>query len=170
MCLWEYPGPCEQGWIVPLEGIYTQKQIDRDNPPHLVEQRTVCYGNTQWGEAPAEHHVIGSVVAVAATAAGDEPGHGHSAEHHPTRTNTEKRVWNVRSPQLWRHKHTPVFSASPSSSRRVAVSVVNQAVAISLPQTHRLLRLIATQQPPQPGEAGRKTHFFGLTGGIKFRL
>lgn len=53
--------------------------------PHLVEQWAVSDGNTQGSEASAKHHVIWSVVTVAATAAGHEPGHRHPAEHHPAR-------------------------------------------------------------------------------------
>lgn len=38
---------------------------------YLVEQWTVCDGNTQGSEAPAQHHVIRSIVAIAATTTGN---------------------------------------------------------------------------------------------------
>lgn len=50
---------------------------------YLVKQRTVCEGNSERGEAPSQHHVVRSVIAVAAAAAGQQPGHGRPAEHHP---------------------------------------------------------------------------------------
>lgn len=56
---------------------------------HLVEERAVCYGNTQRAEAPADHHVIWSVIAVAAATTGEEPGHGRAAEHHPVHVETQ---------------------------------------------------------------------------------
>lgn len=55
---------------------------------HLVEEWTVRYGNTQRGEAPADHHVVWSIIAVAAAAAGQEPGHSRLAEHYPANTQT----------------------------------------------------------------------------------
>ncbi len=39
--------------------------------PYLVEQWTVCDGNTQGSEAPAQHHVIRSIITVAATTTGE---------------------------------------------------------------------------------------------------
>lgn len=61
---------------------------------YLVEQRAVSDGNTQGSEAPAKHHVIWSVIAVAAAAAGHEPRHRRPAEDHSAcgrqnRTETE---------------------------------------------------------------------------------
>lgn len=50
--------------------------------PYLVEQWAVCDGNTQGSEASAKHHVIWSVITVAAAAAGHEPRHRHPAEDH----------------------------------------------------------------------------------------
>lgn len=50
--------------------------------PYLVEKGAVCDGNTQGSEAPANHHVVGGVVTVAAAATGQEPGHRHPAEDH----------------------------------------------------------------------------------------
>lgn len=38
---------------------------------YLVEQWTVCDGDTQGSEAPAQHHVIRSIVTVAATTTGN---------------------------------------------------------------------------------------------------
>lgn len=58
--------------------------------PYLVEQWAVCDGNTQGSEASAEHHVVRSVIPVAAAAAGQEPGHRHSAEDHPARGREQK--------------------------------------------------------------------------------
>lgn len=70
---------------------------------HLVEERTVRYWNTQRGEAPADHHVIWSVIAVAAATAGEEPGHSHAAEHHPAHSvktkNETKNVFLNQTPQ-----------------------------------------------------------------------
>lgn len=51
---------------------------------YLVEQWTVCDGNTQRSEASAQHHVIRSIITVAATPTGNKPGHSHSTEDHPT--------------------------------------------------------------------------------------
>lgn len=50
---------------------------------YLVEEGTVCDGNTEGSEAPAQHHVIGSVVVVAAAATGSQQGHRRATEHHP---------------------------------------------------------------------------------------
>lgn len=52
---------------------------------HLVEQGAVRDGNTQGSEASAEHHVVWSVITVAAAAAGHQPGHGRPAEDHSAR-------------------------------------------------------------------------------------
>lgn len=128
---------------------------------HLVEEWTVRYGNTQQGEAPAEHHVIWSIIAVAAAAAGQEPGHSRFAEHHPAEVQTvstqtskgSKNMFLTSSP----HTHIPE-SASPSAPCGVAVSIVKQAIAVSLPQAHCFLRVVAAQQPAQPGQAGQNTH------------
>lgn len=38
---------------------------------YLVEQWTVCDGNTQGSDAPAQHHVIWSIITVAATTTGN---------------------------------------------------------------------------------------------------
>lgn len=66
---------------------------------HLVEEGTVCYGNTQRGEAPANHHVIWSVIAVAAAAAGEEPGHSRAAEHHPAHVDAQRKKTNKQRVQ-----------------------------------------------------------------------
>jgi len=57
-----------------------------------VEQWTVCDGNTQGSEAPAQHHVIRSIITVAATATGEQPGHGRAAQHHPAGISIRKGI------------------------------------------------------------------------------
>lgn len=64
---------------------------------HLVEEWTVRYGNPQRGEAPADHHVVWSIIAVAAAAAGQEPGHSRFAEHHPADVQTASKQTNRES-------------------------------------------------------------------------
>lgn len=49
---------------------------------YLVEQGAVCDGNTEGSEAPAQHHVIRSIVTIATTTTGNEPGHRRPTEHH----------------------------------------------------------------------------------------
>lgn len=131
---------------------------------HLVEERTVCYGNTQRGEAPADHHVIWSVIAVAAATAGEEPGHSRAAEHHPAHVETQCKNKQTNKQRVQKsvidsrhHKRIPL-PASPSAPCGVAVSVAKQAIAVSLPEAHCFLRVVATQQPAQPGQAGQNIH------------
>lgn len=64
---------------------------------HLVEERTMRYGNTQRGEAPANHHVVWSIITVAAAAAGQEPGHSRFTEHYPADVQTVSNQTNQES-------------------------------------------------------------------------
>lgn len=50
---------------------YRYQVIMCESFSYLVEQWTVCDGNTQGSEAPAQHHVIRSIVAIAATTTGN---------------------------------------------------------------------------------------------------
>lgn len=132
--------------------------------PHLMEQRTVSDGNTQGTEAPAQHHVIRGIVTVAAATTGNQPGHCRPAEHHPAHTHNEEEVilflylfyCDISKTLTATHQLSHITSqslrppASPSSSCDVAVSILNQAVAVSLPEAHRFLWVVAAQQAAQP--------------------
>lgn len=83
------------------EGLLTLKlAVCAASHTHLVEEWTVRYGNTQRGEAPANHHVIRSVIAVAAAAAGQEPGYGRFAEHYPANIQIVSKKTNQESKHL----------------------------------------------------------------------
>lgn len=59
---------------------------------YLVKEGAVRDGNSEGGEASSQHHVVRSIIAVAAASAGKQPGHGCPAEHHPTHEHTEGSV------------------------------------------------------------------------------
>lgn len=88
-CIWGYRGTIKGG---PHNHKHTLQPLSLC-VCYLVEQWTVCYGNAHGGEAPAQHHIIRSIITVAVTAAGNKLWHSHPAQHHPTHRIIRCVVW-----------------------------------------------------------------------------
>lgn len=57
-------------------------EVGAKHSSHLMEERAVCHRDPQAAEAHPQDHVVGRVVAVAATLAGEKSPEGLSAEDH----------------------------------------------------------------------------------------